>query len=158
MFFAHLHQDVPCVKLSLHQTGLVKLVCVKFVASRCTKPDLDRYLIVNVYQSSTRLPVSDLRALQHACLDAGDFNCQYVNWDCDSTCEDGECLASWVNSNNFAILYNFRDAVSLHSQVPSRNLRLLVSTELYIRLSDRCILEKFYRSQHLPLLISLQLA
>ena len=91
------------------------------------------------------------------CLYAGDYNCCHADWCYVDNSLDGECLAGWANINCLALLYNAKDAASFYS------LRWNIGTNPDLafagvgpnsRLPDRCVLEKFSRSQHQPLLIT----
>ena len=90
-------------------------------------------------------------------INAGDFNCQYVDCGYDANSADGECLVGWASTSNLALLHTPKDAASFHSGRwnASNNPDLaFVSIDSDSRLPDRQILEKFLRSQHRHSLIT----
>ena len=93
----------------------------------------------------------------HPCLYAGDFNCRHADWGYDDNSPDGECLAGWASIICLSLLYNAKDAASFYSGRwnTSTNPDLaFASVGPNGRLPDRCVLEKFPRSQHRPSLIT----
>ena len=78
----------------------------------------------------------------------------------DITVKEGRLLSAWLNGqsiNNLALLYNPKDFASFHSGHwnSSTNPDLaFASADLYSRLPDRRVLEKFSKSQHRPSLIT----
>ena len=75
--------------------------------------DFDGYKI-DKKPPPTRLRSLDLPVLSHPCLYAGDLNCRHVDWGYDDNSPDRECLAGWESINNFALLYNAKDAASFY--------------------------------------------
>ena len=99
----------------------------------------------------------DLPVFPHPCLYAGDFNCHHADWGYNDNSTDGECLAGWASINCLALLYNAKDAVNFYSGHWNIGTNLdLAFTSIgpNSRLLDRCVLKKFPRSQHCPLLIT----
>ena len=74
----------------------------------------------------------------------------------DSTAKEGRLLSAWLvgqGINNLVLLYNPKDLTSFHSGHwnSSTNPDLaFASADLYSRLPDRPVLEKFPKSQHRP--------
>ena len=120
--------------------------------------DVGNYTIVNVYKPpTTRLQISDLPVFAHPCLYAGDFNSPHADWGYNISSSDGECLAAWAGNNSLALLYNPKDAASFHSgrwNTGTSPDLAFASVGPDSRLPDRCVLEKFPRSQHRPSLIT----
>ena len=120
--------------------------------------DVDGYKIVNVYKPPpTRLRTLDLPVFPHPCLYAGDFNCRHADWGYDDNSPDDECLAGWASINCLALLYNAKDAASFYSgrwNTGTNPDLAFASVGPNSRLPDRCVLEKFPRSQHRPSLIT----
>ena len=121
--------------------------------------DVDGYKIVNVYKPQpTRLLTLDLPVFPHPYLYAGHFNCRHADWGYDDNSPDGECLAGWASINCLALLYNAKDAASFYfgrwNTCTNPDLAF-ASVGPNSRLPDRCVLDKFPRSQHRPSLISL---
>ena len=119
--------------------------------------DVNGYRIVIVYKPPPmQLQVSDLPVFLHPIFYAGDFNCPHVNWGYSMSSADGECLVAWASLNGLAPLYDPKDMATFHSGHwnTCTNLDLtFISVGPDSHVSDRCILEKFPRSQHQPLLI-----
>ena len=68
-----------------------------------------------------------------------------------------ECLAGWASINCLALLYNAKDAASFYSgrwNTGTNPDLAFASIGPNSRLPDRCVLEKFPRSQHRPSLIT----
>ena len=104
-------------------TSEIEWVCV----------DVDNYKIVNVYKPPPpQVQASDLPALPHPCLYAGDFNCHHVNCGYDNSNPDGECLAGWASANNFTLLCSLKEAASFQTQT----LHLAVSIWTVAYLTD----------------------
>ena len=120
--------------------------------------DVDGYKIVNIYKPPpTRLQTLDLPVFLHPCLYAGDFNCHHANWSYDDNSLDSECLAGWASINCLALLYNAKDAASFYSgcwNTATNPDLAFTSVGPNSCLPDRRVLEKFFRSQHRPLLIT----
>ena len=78
----------------------------------------------------------------------------------DSTAKEGRLLSAWLvgqGINNLVLLYNPKGLTSFHSGHwnSSTNPDLaFASADLYSRLPDRPVLEKFPKSQHRPSLIT----
>ena len=119
---------------------------------------VENYNITNVYKPpSSRISPTTLPTLPFPSLYAGDFNCQPVDWGYTITSSDGESLAAWAASNNLAVLYNPKDPASFLSGRwgTGRNPDLdFVRFDSDSSLPDRCVLEKFPRSQHRPSLVT----
>ena len=99
----------------------------------------------------------DLPVFPHPCVNAGDFNCRHADWGYDDNSLDGECLAGLANINCFALLYNAKDVVSFYSNCWNTGTNpdlAFASVGPNSCLLDRCVLDKFPRSQHQPLLIT----
>ena len=115
--------------------------------------------IVNVYKlPPTRFRSLDLPVFPHPCLYACDFNCCHVDWGYDDNSPDGECLADWASINCLLLLYNAKDAASFYSgrwNTGANPNLAFASVGPNSRLPDRCVLEKFRKSQHRPSLITL---
>ena len=93
----------------------------------------------------------------HPCLYAGDFNCRHADWGYDDNSPDGECLAGWASIHRLALLYNAKDAASFYSgrwNTGTNPDLAFASVGPNSRLPDRCVLDKFPRSQHRPSLIT----
>ena len=91
------------------------------------------------------------------CFYAGDFNCRHADWGYDDNSPDGECLAGWASINCLALLYNAKDAASFYSgrwNTGTNPDLAFASVDPNSRLPDRCVLDKFPRSQHRPSLIT----
>ena len=116
------------------------------------------YKIVNVYKPlPTQLQSLDLPVIPHPCLYAGDFNCHHADWGYEDNSSDSECLAGWASINCLALLYNAKDAASFYSSCWNTGTNpdlAFTSIGPNSCLPDRCVLEKFPRSQHQPLLIT----
>ena len=68
-----------------------------------------------------------------------------------------ECLAGWASINCLALLYNAKDAASFYSgrwNTGTNPDLAFASIGPNSCLLDRCVLEKFPRSQHRPSLIT----
>ena len=121
--------------------------------------DVDGYKIVNVYKPlPMQLRSPDLLVFPHPCLYTGDFNCCHADWGYDDTSSDDECLAGWASINYLALLYNAKDTPSFYSGRWNTGINpdlAFASVDPNNCLPDRCILEKFPRSQHGPSLITL---
>jgi len=75
--------------------------------------DVAEYKIVNVYKPPlSRLTPTTIPTFSHPSLYVGDFNCQHVNWGCNTTSPDGESLDSWAASNNLGLLYIPKETAS----------------------------------------------
>ena len=61
-----------------------------------------------------RLQTFDVQVFPHPSLCAGDFNSPLTDWGYNNSA-DGDCQATWANSNNLALLYNPKDKASFHS-------------------------------------------
>ena len=116
--------------------------------------DVDGPKTVNIYKPPpTRLRVSDLPVFTHPCLYAGDFNCPHVDWGYNTNSADGDCLLTWANSNNLALLHDPKDEPSFHSgrwntgTNPDLAFTTIGPSSL---LPYGRVLEKFPRSQHRP--------
>ena len=115
---------------------------------------VDGYKIINICQPpSTRLQISDLPVFPHPSLYAGDFNSPHNEWSHNNNSADGDCLATWANFNNLALL-NPKATDSFHSD--RWNTGINPDLAFFIighdsRLSHRRVLEKFPRSLHLGL-------
>ena len=120
--------------------------------------DVDGCKIVNVYKPTpTRLRTLDLPVFPHPCLYAGDFNCRHADWGYDDNRPDGECLAGWASINCFALLYNGKDDASFYSgrwNTGTNPDLAFASLGPNSCLPDRCVFDKFPRSQHQPSLIT----
>ena len=93
----------------------------------------------------------------HPCLYAGDFNCRHADWGYDDNSPDRDCLADWASIDCLALLYNSKDAASFYSGRWNTGTNpdiAFASVGPNSRLPDRCVLEKFPRSQHRPSLIT----
>ena len=104
-----------------------------------------------------RLQTLDLPVFPHPCLYSGDFNCGHADWGYNNNSLDSECLAGWASINCLAFLYNAKDAASFYSGCwnTGTNADLaFASIGPNSLLLDRCVLDKFPRSQHRPLLIT----
>ena len=116
--------------------------------------DVDLYKIVNVYEPlPTRLRTLDLSVFPHPCLYAGDFNCCHADRGYDDNSWDGECLAGWASINCLALLYNAKDTNSFYSGCWNTGTNpdlAFASIGPNSRLPNRCVHEKFPRSQHRP--------
>ena len=69
----------------------------------------------------------------------------------------GECLTGWAGINSLALPYNSKDSASFHSGRWNSGTNpdlAFASAESDSCLRDRCILEKFPKSQHRPSLIT----
>ena len=92
----------------------------------------------------------------HPVLYSGDFNCPHVNWGYSSNSADGECLVAWASLNGLVPLHDPKDMATFHSgrwNTGTNPDLAFVSIGPDSRLPDRCILDKFPRSQHRPSLI-----
>ena len=120
--------------------------------------DIDDYNIVNIYKPPpTQLRTLDLPVFPHPCLYAGNFNCRHADWGYDDNSLDGECLTGWASINCLALLYNAKDASSYYSSCWNTGTNpdlAFAGVSPYSRLLDRCVLDKFPRSQHRLLLIT----
>ena len=116
--------------------------------------DVDGYRIVNVYKPPlTRLQGSDLPVFHHPVFYAGDFNCLHVNWGYRTSSADGECCVAWASLNGLVPLHDPKDVAAFHSgrwNTGTNPDLTFVSVGPGNREPDRCILEKFPRSQHRP--------
>ena len=125
---------------------------------KCLCVNVDGYKIVNVYKPlPTQLQTPNLPVFPHPCLYAGDFNCRHADWGYDDNSLDGECLASWASINCLALLYNAKDAARFYSGHWNTGTNpdiAFASIGPNSHLLDRCVLEKFPRSQHRPSLIT----
>ena len=93
----------------------------------------------------------------YPCPYAYDFNCRHADWGYNDNSLDSECLAGWASINCLAFLYNAKDAASFYSSCWNTGTNpdlAFASVGPNSRLLDRCVLEKFPRSQHQPLLIT----
>ena len=120
--------------------------------------DVDGCKIVNIYKPlPTRLQTLDLPVFPHPCLYAGDFNCCHADWGYNDNSLDGECLAGWASINCLVLLYNTKDAARFYSSCWNTGTNsdpAFASIGPNSCLLDRCVLDKFPRSQHRPLLIT----
>ena len=120
--------------------------------------DVASYNIINVYKPPPwQITSSSMPTFPSPSLYAGDFNCHHVDWGYNTTNSNGEHLAAWAANNNFALLYNPKDAASFLSGRwgTGTNLDLaFASIDSDSPLPDRRVLEKFPQSQHRPLLIT----
>ena len=116
--------------------------------------DVDGYRIVNVYKPpSTRLQVSDLPVFTHPVLYAGDFNCLHVNRGYRTSSANGECHVAWANLNGLVPLHDPKDMATFYSGRSNTGTNpdmTFFRVGPDSRVPDRCILEKFPRSQHRP--------
>ena len=114
--------------------------------------DIDGYNIVNIYKPlPTQLQTLDLPVFPHPCLYAGNFNCHHADWGYDDNSLDNECLTGWASINCLALLYNAKDASSYYSSCWNTGTNpdlAFAGVGPYSRLPDRCVLDKFPRSQH----------
>ena len=104
-----------------------------------------------------QLQTLDLPVFSHPCLYAGDFNCHHADWGYDDNSLDGECLAGWASINCLALLYNAKDTASFYSGCWNTGTNpdlAFASVGPNSCLPNRCVLEKFPRSQYQPLLIT----
>jgi len=121
----------------------------------CIDDDVTGYKIVNVYKPPrSRLTPTTIPTFPHPSLHVGDFNCQHVNWGCNTTTLDGESLDSWATSNKIGLLYNPVETASFFS----RRWNVGINPDLAFasfgqdsQLPDRRILRKF-RGQNIGLL------
>ena len=61
--------------------------------------DVAGYNIINVYKPPrSQLTATTIPTFPNPSLYVGDFNCQHVNWGCNTTYPDGESLDSWATS------------------------------------------------------------
>ena len=108
------------------------------------------YKIVNVYKPlPTQLQSLDLPVIPHPC--------HHADWGYEDNSSDSECLAGWASINCLALLYNAKDADSFYSgrwNTGTNPDLAFTSIGPNSCLPDRCVLEKFPRSQHQPLLIT----
>ena len=131
-------------------TSEIKWLCV----------DVDGYKIVNVYKPPpTQLQSLDLPVFLHAhpCLYVGDFNYRHIDWSFNDNSLEGECLAGWASINCLALLYNAKDTTSFYSGCWNTGANpdlAFANVGPNSHLPDRCVLEKFPRSQHRLLLIT----
>ena len=91
------------------------------------------------------------------CLYAGNFNCHHVDWGYDDNSLESECLAGWASINCVTLLYSAKDAASFYSSCWNTGTNpdlAFGSIGPNSCLLDRCVLEKFSRTQHQPLLIT----
>ena len=120
--------------------------------------DVNGYKIVNIYKPPPmRLQSLDLPVFPHPCLSAGNFNYCHADWGYDDNSPNSECLAGWASINCLALLYNAKDAASFHSSHWNTSTNpdpAFASVVPNSHLVDRCVLEKFPRLQHRPLLIT----
>ena len=87
---------------------------------------------------------------------ADDFNCPHVNWGYRTNSANGECLLTWTSLNNLVPLHDPKDVTTFHFghwNTGTNPDLTFVSVGPDSHVSDRCILEKFPRSQHRPSLI-----
>ena len=129
-------------------TSQIEWVCV----------DVDGYKIVNVYKPPpTRLQTLDLPVFPHPCLYAGNFNCCHADWGYDDNSTDGEAwlagqvlivLPSYIMPRTFPVFYSGSRNTGINPDLA------FASVGPNNRLPDRRVLEKFFRSQHRPSLIT----
>ena len=126
-------------------TSEIKWLCV----------DVDGYKIVNVYKPlPTRLQTLDLPVFPHPCLYAGNFYCCHADWGYDTTVQT---VSAWLDGQVLALLHNDKDAASFYSgcwNIGTNPDLAFTSIGPNSRLLDRCVLEKFPRSQHRPSFIT----
>ena len=119
--------------------------------------DIDGYRVVNVYKPPpTRLQASQLSMFSHPVFYAGDFNCPHVNWGYIISSANRECIVAWAGLNGLVLHHDPKDVATFHSGCwnTGTNADLtLVCDGSDSCVPDRCILEKFPRSQHRLLLI-----
>ena len=80
-----------------------------------------------------------------------------MQWGYRANTSNGECLVEWAANNNLMMLHNPKGAASFTFGCWSTGTNLdlaFVSTRPDNRLPDRCVLEKFPRSQHRPSLFT----
>jgi len=120
--------------------------------------DVAGYKIINAYKPPrSRLTPTTIPTFPHPSLYVGDFNCQHVNWDYNTTSHDGESLDSWATFNNLGLLYNPKETPSFFSlrwNVCTNPDLAFASFGQDSRLLDRRFLGKFSRSQHRPSLVT----
>ena len=69
--------------------------------------DVDGCKIINVYTPPlTRLQTSDFLVFSHPRLNVSNFILPHPDLGYDTNKADEDCLATWENSNNLALLYN----------------------------------------------------
>ena len=120
--------------------------------------DIDGYKTVNVYKPlPMRSRTLDLTMFPHPCLYPGDFNCRHADWGYNDNSPNGECLAGWASINCLALLYNAKYTASFYSGCWNTGTNpdlAFASVGPNSCLLDRCVLDKFPRSQHRPSLIT----
>ena len=121
--------------------------------------DIDGYKTVNIYKPlPTQLQSLDLPVFPLPCLYTSNFNCYHADWGYDDNSPNDECLAGWASINCLSLLYNAKDAASFYSghwNTGTNPDLAFASVDPNSRLPDRRVLEKFPRSQHRSLLITL---
>ena len=93
----------------------------------------------------------DLPVFPHPCLYASNFNCHHIDQANNNNSPEGDHLAGWASINSLALLYNAKDVVSFYSCCRSTGTNpdlAFTSIIPYCYLPDKCVLEKFLRSQH----------
>ena len=103
-----------------------------------------------------RLRFLDLPVFPHPCLYTSDFNYLHVNWSYNDKYAHDKCLAGYKYQWSFPpiqcqgcphlLLWPLE-----HGPNPDLAFAVVGS---YTCLSDRCVLKKFPKSQHWPLLIT----
>ena len=107
--------------------------------------------IINYKPLSLHLSTASLPMFPFPCVYAGDFNCLHVQWGYRANTSNGECLVEWAANNNLMLLHNPKGATSFTSGCWNTGTNpdpAFVSAGPNNRLPDRCVLEKFSRSQH----------
>ena len=116
--------------------------------------DTDGYRIVNVYKPPPTRLIS--QKFPHPVLHAGDCNCPHVNWGYRTSSADGQCLVAWPSRNSLVPIDDPKDVATFHSgrwNTGTNHDLTFVSVGPDNPVPDRCILEKFPRSQHRPSLV-----
>ena len=99
----------------------------------------------------------DLPVFSYLCLYAGNVNHRHVDQGYADNIRDSECLASWASINSLTLLCHSKNTASFYTgrwNTGTNSDLAFGNVDPNSCLPDRRVLEKFRKSQHLPLLIS----
>ena len=145
-----IHDRLQCTLTDQsHEEPAIEWICV----------DVNGLKVINIYKPPTaQLSSTFIPTHAHPCLYAGDFSCQHADWSYASIRPDGVYLVDWANKNGLDLLHNPKDAPSFFSgrwnSGTNPDLPFLSLGRDSNRSHDKCVLEKFPRSQHRPSLIT----
>ena len=117
--------------------------------------------IVNIYKPPpSKLIHTSLPDVPSPALYVGNFNCQHTDWAYKKSNPDGDSLLEWTSSIDATLLYDLKEPCIFYSACWDSDTNLVLAFAKCRNgkpLPIGCILDRFPRSYHRPLLITIPL-